>query len=94
MEPHSFHCNHHEDDTISIVVPLYNEADILPHQYAVDLLLQRKTDTAIAVSNSVKEFMHKGRSIPKSKIKIIPNGIEINKSEKISEDEIGAKEKN
>ncbi len=49
--------------------------DILPHQYAADRMLRGLTDVAVAVSDSVRDFMIRGRSIPESKIRIIYNGI-------------------
>ena len=66
---------------------------VLPHQYTVDFLLQRLTDAAVAVSNSVKQFMRKGRCIPENKIKIIANGIKIDQFERKSEAEIAKKRK-
>lgn len=52
---------------------------VLPHQYLADFLLRNLTDSAIAVSNSVKEFMVRGRNIPEEKISVIRNGIRLDK---------------
>ena len=51
--------------------------NVLPYQYVADFLLRNHTDSAIAVSNSVKEFMVRGRNIPKEKISVIQNGIRL-----------------
>jgi glycosyltransferase involved in cell wall biosynthesis len=51
--------------------------NVLPHQYVADFLLRNYTDSAIAVSNSVKEFMVRGRNIPEEKINVIQNGIRL-----------------
>jgi hypothetical protein len=51
---------------------------VLPHQYLADFLLRNLTDSAIAVSNSVKEFMVRGRNIPEEKISVIRKIVWIN----------------
>jgi glycosyltransferase involved in cell wall biosynthesis len=55
---------------------------ILPHQYLADLFLRPYTDTAVAVSENVKDFMIKARSIPAWKIRTIWNGVRIDKFRK------------
>lgn len=50
---------------------------VQPHQFVADWLLRNKTDVAVAVSNAVKEFLIKGRSVPKEKIQVIWNGINL-----------------
>ncbi len=50
---------------------------ILPHQYTADFILRHLTDSAVAVSKAVKDFMEKGRHIPAEKIEIIWNGINL-----------------
>ena len=50
---------------------------ILPHQYLADLVLRNKTDTAVAVSGAVKDFLHRGRHVAWQKIRIIWNGIDL-----------------
>jgi glycosyltransferase involved in cell wall biosynthesis len=50
---------------------------ILPHQYLADWLLRSKTDVAVAVSSAVADFLHKGRSVPREKIQVIWNGINL-----------------
>lgn len=52
---------------------------VQPHQYFVDWLQRRHTDVAVAVSRNVAEFMVHGRSIPKSKVHIIGNGISLDR---------------
>jgi glycosyltransferase involved in cell wall biosynthesis len=52
---------------------------VLPHQFIADKILSRVTDSAIAVSENVKEFMIKYRSIPSEKIRTIGNGIRLEK---------------
>ncbi len=49
----------------------------LPHQYLADWLLRGKTDVAVAVSNAVAAFLHQGRSVPREKIQVIWNGINL-----------------
>ena len=51
--------------------------NVLPYQYVADFLLRNHTDSAIAVSNSVKKFMVRGRNIPEEKINVIQNGIRL-----------------
>lgn len=50
---------------------------VQPHQFVADWLLRNKTDIAVAVSNAVKEFLIKGRSVPQEKIQVIWNGINL-----------------
>ncbi|KAA3612259.1 MAG: glycosyltransferase family 1 protein [Calditrichaeota bacterium] len=50
---------------------------VLPHQYLIDWLLRNKGDVGLGVSQAVKEFMMKGRSVPEKKIEVIWNGIPI-----------------
>jgi len=52
---------------------------IQPHQYIADKLLSGLTGTAIAVSENVRDFMVRARSIPLRKIRIIGNGIQLDK---------------
>jgi len=54
----------------------------LPHQYIADLILRNFTDSAIAVSANVKDFMIRSRSIPSKRVTIIRNGIDIDKFSK------------
>jgi glycosyltransferase involved in cell wall biosynthesis len=62
--------------------------NVQPHQYIADYLLRNHTDLAIAVSNSVKEFMIKGRSVPEEKIQVVFNGIKLDKFKKITDESI------
>ncbi len=50
---------------------------VQPHQFLADWLLRNKTDVAVAVSNAVKDFLIKGRSVPQEKIQVIWNGINL-----------------
>jgi glycosyltransferase involved in cell wall biosynthesis len=47
----------------------------LPHQYVADLLLRPLTDSAVAVSAGVRDFMVRARHIPPGKIRIVSNGV-------------------
>jgi len=49
----------------------------LPHQYLADRLLRDKTDVAVAVSQAVGDFLTGSRSVPKEKIRVIWNGIDL-----------------
>ncbi|MBN1997968.1 glycosyltransferase family 4 protein [candidate division KSB1 bacterium] len=55
---------------------------ILPHQYMADYFLRNMTDSGVAVSQAVKDFMNKGRHIPEDKIHIIWNGINLDNFKK------------
>ena len=59
---------------------------VLPHQYLADFMLSDYTDSAVAVSGSVKDFMIRGRSIPASKITVMWNGISLDKYRKCNRD--------
>ena len=63
----------------------------LPHQYMADLILRNYTDAGIAVSESVKDFMIASRSIPPKKIRVIWNGINIDKFKKSDHKDIKKK---
>ena len=63
----------------------------LPHQFVADLLLRSYTDAAIAVSENVKRFMIRSRSIPERKIRVIWNGIDLKKFTRIADDAIERK---
>ena len=58
---------------------------VQPHQYIADKLLARLTGVAVAVSRNVKEFMIRSRSIPQYKIRVIGNGIQLDKYKKIDD---------
>jgi glycosyltransferase involved in cell wall biosynthesis len=59
-----------------------------PHQYIADLLLRNFTDSAVAVSSNVKNFMIRSRSIPAEKISVIWNGIGLDKFKRIGKERI------
>ena len=65
----------------------------LPHQFAADLLLRSSTDSAIAVSENVKKFMIRSRSIPARKIRVIWNGIDLRKFTRIANEAIQEKKR-
>lgn len=50
---------------------------VLPHQYLADWLLRKKTGVAVAVSNAVADFLRRGRCVPREKIQVIWNGIDL-----------------
>jgi glycosyltransferase involved in cell wall biosynthesis len=50
---------------------------IKPHHFLVDRLLRNKTDLAIAVSEAVRQFMIRGRSVPSSRLRVIGNGVDL-----------------
>jgi glycosyltransferase involved in cell wall biosynthesis len=54
----------------------------LPHQYIADLILRNFTDIGVAVSENVRDFMIRSRSIPSKRITVIRNGINIDKFRK------------
>jgi glycosyltransferase involved in cell wall biosynthesis len=62
--------------------------NVQPHQYIADYLLRNHTDLAIAVSNSVKEFMIKGRSVPEEIIQVVLNGIKLDRFKIITDESI------
>jgi len=63
---------------------------ILPHQFIADLTLRPLNDTAIAISDAVKQFMIRGRSIPADRIRVIHNGIELERFTGITDEQIAA----
>jgi glycosyltransferase involved in cell wall biosynthesis len=50
----------------------------LPHQFIVDRLLRGKTDVAVGVSESVREFLVQSRSVPRHKTRVVWNGVNLN----------------
>jgi len=50
----------------------------LPHQFVMDRLLRTKTDIAVGVSQSVREFLVEGRSVPLDKTRVVWNGVNLN----------------
>jgi glycosyltransferase involved in cell wall biosynthesis len=50
----------------------------LPHQFIMDRLLCNKTDIAVGVSESVREFLIRGRSVPLNKTRVVWNGVNLN----------------
>lgn len=52
---------------------------VQPHQFAADWLLRGRTDVAIAVSGAVKRFVVEGRSVPPERVRIINNGVSLDR---------------
>ena len=50
---------------------------VLPHQFAMDWLLRHKTDVAVAVSEAVREFLVRGRAVPRGKTRVVWNGVSL-----------------
>jgi len=50
---------------------------VKPQHYLLDRLLREKTDIAVAVSESVRDFMIDGRNIPADRIRVIGNGVDL-----------------
>ncbi len=50
---------------------------VKPHQFMADMVLRSRTGCAVAISNAVREFMVRGRCIPRDRIRVIHNGIKL-----------------
>jgi len=50
----------------------------LPHQFVMDRWLRAKTDIAVGVSQSVRDFLVEGRSVPLEKTRVVWNGVNLN----------------
>jgi glycosyltransferase involved in cell wall biosynthesis len=50
----------------------------LPHQFMMDRLLSGKTDVAVGVSESVREFLVQSRSVARHKTRVVWNGVNLN----------------
>jgi len=50
----------------------------LPHQFMMDRLLSGKTNVAVGVSESVREFLVQSRSVPRNKTRVVWNGVNLN----------------
>ena len=59
-------------------------------QQALDFLLRRWQDKALAVSEAVKEFMTHDRSIPDADIEVLLNGVPVDKVTRATPDQIQA----
>lgn len=51
---------------------------IQPHQFVMDWLLRNRTDLAVGVSESVREFLVSGRHVPAGKTSVVWNGVNLN----------------
>jgi glycosyltransferase involved in cell wall biosynthesis len=51
---------------------------VLPHQYIMDWLLRHQTDVAVGVSEGVREFLIRGRSVSLHKTRVVWNGVNLN----------------
>ncbi len=63
---------------------------VLPHQFVIDWLLRGKTDVAVAVSQAVKQFLIKGRSVPEEKIRVIWNGVRLSAFQQVDPEKVAA----
>jgi len=50
---------------------------VQPHQYVADRVLSKLTDLAVAVSGNVRDFMIESRSVAEGRIRVIGNGIQL-----------------
>lgn len=48
-----------------------------PQHFVIDWLLRNKTDLGVAVSESVREFMIKGRCVPVDRVRVVGNGVDL-----------------
>ncbi len=62
----------------------------LPHQFVMDRMLSAKTDIAVGVSESVKEFLIQGRSVPLGKTRVVWNGVNLNNFKTAEPDKVQA----
>lgn len=56
-----------------------------PHQFIADALLRPLTERAVAVSGAVADFLVHGRRVPRKRVVVIHNGIDLEKFRKASE---------
>ncbi|MDZ7291258.1 MAG: glycosyltransferase family 4 protein [candidate division KSB1 bacterium] len=63
---------------------------VLPHQFLMDWLLRHKTDIAVGVSESVREFLIHGRSVPFNKTRVVWNGVNLNNFKTAEPDKVQA----
>jgi glycosyltransferase involved in cell wall biosynthesis len=52
---------------------------IKPQHFIIDWLLRNRTDLAIAVSEAVRDFIVKGRSVPSDRVRVIGNGVDLDR---------------
>ncbi|MCB1069703.1 MAG: glycosyltransferase family 4 protein [Verrucomicrobia bacterium] len=63
---------------------------VKPHQFLADKLLSRLTTCGVAISEAVREFMIRGRSVPEDRITIVHNGIQLDRYRRRPEPDIRA----
>ncbi len=63
---------------IPLVMHEHAALEVRPHQFLMDWLLRHKTDAAVGVSENVREFLIRGRSVPPNKARVIWNGVNLN----------------
>lgn len=63
---------------------------VRPHQFLADRMLAGLTTRAVAISEAVREFMIRGRSVPADRIDIIHNGIDLDRYRRRPEPERAA----
>jgi glycosyltransferase involved in cell wall biosynthesis len=64
--------------------------EVLPHQFAMDWLLRNKADIAVGVSESVRDFLSRGRSVPMHKTRVVWNGVNLDKFKTVDPSEARA----
>ncbi len=62
---------------LPVVVHEHAVLRVRPHQWLADRLCRRWTTQGLAVSGAVAEFMVRGRGIPRARIEILHNGVDL-----------------
>jgi glycosyltransferase involved in cell wall biosynthesis len=63
---------------------------VKPHQFLADLALRGHTDCGVAISNAVREFMVRGRCVPRRRIEVIHNGIRLERFAEVAPERVAA----
>lgn len=63
---------------------------VKPHQFLADLVLRGYTDCGVAISNAVREFMVRGRCIPRRRIEVIHNGVRLERFADVAPERVAA----
>ncbi len=64
---------------LPVVVHEHAVLRVRPYQYAADMALRLLTSKGVAISGAVADFMVKGRCVPRSRIEVVYNGIDIDR---------------
>lgn len=59
---------------IPVIVHEHAILKVQPHQFVADFLLRGLATAGVAVSEAVKQFMIRGRSVPAGRIRVVHNG--------------------